>query len=168
MPPMKSSLCLIVISSFLFCAQAFAEPKSFTLKDGSVIKGELVSFQGGIYTVQTANLGRLLLSEANVDTQDDFGSVTQDWLALNGDVFDLTERWDQLSGYCTAGKLRVVRKNSELVVELLSVAGHQFFPHTRFDARLALAVARSQPELESTQTLIAETKRVDTLVKATA
>src|SRR4029078_1016102 len=40
--------------------------KHITLKDGSVIKGELVSLESGIYTVQTENLGRLQLSEANV------------------------------------------------------------------------------------------------------
>lgn len=46
---------------------SFAGPaKNITLKDGSVIKGELISFDKGTYTLQTENLGRLQLPEANV------------------------------------------------------------------------------------------------------
>lgn len=99
-------------------------------------------------------------------TKKDLGSVVANWLKLNGDVFDLTHRWDQLSGLCFAGKLRIVRRNGELVVELLSVDGHQSFPHVRFDARLALAVARSLPEATSTPAILAETKRIEELVTA--
>ncbi|MBL8012824.1 MAG: hypothetical protein JNN05_03155 [Candidatus Omnitrophica bacterium] len=40
--------------------------KNITLKDGSVIKGELVSFEKGTYILQTENLGRLQLPESNV------------------------------------------------------------------------------------------------------
>lgn len=43
-----------------------ASAKQIALKDGSVIKGKLISFEGGIYTVQTENLGRLQLAEGNV------------------------------------------------------------------------------------------------------
>ena len=50
-----------------FTPLAFAgSTKQIALKDGSVIKGELVSFENGIYTIQTDNLGQLQLPEANV------------------------------------------------------------------------------------------------------
>jgi hypothetical protein len=98
--------------------------------------------------------------------KNDLGAVTGNWLALKGDVFDLTQRWDQLSGLCFAGKLRVVQRNGELVVELLSVEGHRSFPHVRFDARLALAAARSLPHATSTPAVLAETKRIEELVAA--
>jgi len=60
----KIILCLCLSLSVL--PQAFAEQKSITLKDGSVIRGELVNFSNGLYTVKTANLGELKLSESNV------------------------------------------------------------------------------------------------------
>ena len=98
--------------------------------------------------------------------KNDLGAVTSNWLALKGDVFDLTQRWDQLSGLCFAGRLLVVRRNSELVVELLSVEGHHSFPHVRFDARLALVAARSLPHATPTPAVLAETKRIEELVAA--
>jgi methylase of polypeptide subunit release factors len=74
-----------------------------------------------------------------------FGLLARDWLALNGDSFDATRRFDQLSGLCFAQKMRITRRESELVVELLATDGHLEFRHVRFDARLALAVARELP-----------------------
>jgi hypothetical protein len=92
--------------------------------------------------------------------------VALDWLALNGDSFDATHRWDQLSGFCHQGKMRVVRKNDELVVELLSADGHVYFPHVRFDARLALTVARTQPVTKPTAAEAKEDLRVAELIPA--
>jgi hypothetical protein len=94
------------------------------------------------------------------------GQVALDWQALNGDAFDATHRWDQLSGFCHAGKIRVVRRNDELVVELLSADGHVLFPHVRFDARLALTVARSQPATTPTPAEAKEERRVAELIPA--
>jgi hypothetical protein len=94
------------------------------------------------------------------------GQVALDWQALNGDAFDATHRWDQLSGFCHAGKMRVVRRNGELVVELLSADGHVLFPHVRFDARLALTVARSQPVTTPTPAEAKEERRVAELIPA--
>lgn len=65
-----------------------------------------------------------------------------DWLACKGDTFDATQRFDQLSGLCYAGRMRVTNQDGELVVELLNLDQHLYFPHVRFDARLALAVAQ--------------------------
>jgi hypothetical protein len=94
------------------------------------------------------------------------GQVALDWQKLNGDSFDAQHRWDQLSGFCTAGKMRVVRRNDELVVELLSADGHVYFPHVRFDARLALKVARTQPITKPTATEAKEERRVAELIPA--
>jgi len=92
------------------------------------------------------------------------GQVALDWQALKGDSFDAQHRWDQLSGFCTAGKMRVFRRNDELFVELLSADGHVFFPHVRFDARLALTVARSQPVTTPTPAEAKEERRVEELI----
>lgn len=64
---MKLRLLLALVILILPAHVVFAgTTKHITLKDGSVINGELVSFEGGIYTVQTENLGRLQLPEGNV------------------------------------------------------------------------------------------------------
>ena len=56
----------IILVTLTTASPVFAATKNITLKDGSVIKGELVSYQNGVYTLQTENLGRLQLPEANV------------------------------------------------------------------------------------------------------
>jgi hypothetical protein len=60
----KTTICLFL--SLLILPQAFAELKKITLKDGSVIWGELISYDNGVYTVKNDNLGQLTLPEANV------------------------------------------------------------------------------------------------------
>jgi hypothetical protein len=54
---------------FLFCLRVdivAASPKEIHLKDGSKIVGELVSFNQGVYTVKTENLGTVQLAESDV------------------------------------------------------------------------------------------------------
>jgi len=87
---MFSFLCVVHLTymklRFLLALLIFALPayivfagtaKQITLKDGSVIKGELVSFANGIYTLQTDNLGRLQLPEANVVSVASEGAIPQ-------------------------------------------------------------------------------------------
>jgi hypothetical protein len=62
--------------------------------------------------------------------------------------------------------MRVARRNNELVVELLSTDGHVLFPHVRFDARLALTVARTQPATALTTAETNEDRRVAELIPA--
>lgn len=58
---------IVLVLLFSFGTVVYAGAiKYVVLKDGSVIKGELVSFDNGIYTFQTDNLGRLQLPEMNV------------------------------------------------------------------------------------------------------
>ena len=94
------------------------------------------------------------------------GQMALDWLAQDGDTFDAAHRWDQLSGFCHAGKMRVVRKGGELVVQLLSTDGHVVFPHVRFDARLALTVVHTQPAEAPTPATTQEERRVAELIPA--
>jgi hypothetical protein len=61
----KTTILCLCLTVFVL-PQVSADQKSITLKDGSVIRGELVSFENGLYTVKTDNLGQLILSEANV------------------------------------------------------------------------------------------------------
>ncbi len=68
-----SAVLLVLFVSSVFAAST----KYITLKDGSVIKGELVSFENGTYTVQTENLGLLQLPEANVISVATGGTVAQ-------------------------------------------------------------------------------------------
>jgi hypothetical protein len=67
MPNVKNTIFLSMALSIGIFSPAFAEElKKFALKDGSVIRGELISFDKGMYTVKSENLGQLLLSENNV------------------------------------------------------------------------------------------------------
>ena len=67
MTKIKLIVYLVFFLSIAVFQQAFANtPKEITLRDGSVIRGELLSFQNGIYTIQTQNLGRLQIPETNV------------------------------------------------------------------------------------------------------
>ena len=52
--------------------------KIFSLNDGSIIKGQLVSFGQGVYEVQTANLGSIRLNEQDVTSivQEGFVAAT--------------------------------------------------------------------------------------------
>ena len=95
-----------------------------------------------------------------------FGTAATDWLALNGDTFDATQRFDQLSGLCHAGRIRVVSQDAELVFELLQLEQHADFPHVRFDARLALAVANELAAAAPDAAAEQERKKVASLVPA--
>lgn len=66
-------LFFLVLTPYVFSAST----KYITLKDGSVIKGELVSFDSGTYTVKTDNLGQLQLPEANVVSVANEGVIAQ-------------------------------------------------------------------------------------------
>jgi len=45
---------------------AFCEAQTITLKDGSQVKGELVSFTGGVYTIHTPALGDIKVDSSQV------------------------------------------------------------------------------------------------------
>jgi hypothetical protein len=62
--------------------------------------------------------------------------------------------------------MRVVRRDGELIVELLSTVGHLLFPHVRFDARLALTVARPLPAEAPTPASLQDERRVAELIPA--
>jgi hypothetical protein len=113
---------------------------------------ELVLQAGGSMSWATLRKATDLLADREKlarHAEAQFGQVADDWLALKGDSFDATHRFDQLSGLCHVGRMRVVEQDAELVVELRNLDGHQDFPHVRFDARLALAVAHDMVPLSA-------------------
>lgn len=56
--------CLLILLSGVpaYCGQA----SRFELTDGSVIKGEVVSYENNVYTVNTANLNEIKIDAANI------------------------------------------------------------------------------------------------------
>lgn len=56
---------VITAANFALCAHAQAT-KIITLKDGSVIKGEVTQLSDGVYTLKTPNLGDIRVPEAEV------------------------------------------------------------------------------------------------------
>ena len=62
----KTTITLTLLFCLAVLPQASAEVKKITLKDGSMIRGEVVSMSNGLYTVKTENMGEVLLSESNI------------------------------------------------------------------------------------------------------
>ena len=93
------------------------------------------------------------------------GAIVEDWLALDGDRFDATQRFAQLSGLCQLGRMEVIQVDDELVVRLLTREGHPDFPHVRFDARLALVVSKQQDFVRTTPPDHAERIKIATLAR---
>jgi hypothetical protein len=64
---MRISIAGMVLMLWLCTVQAFAvDAVSVALKDGSVITGELVSLQNGVYTVSTDSLGTITIDESRI------------------------------------------------------------------------------------------------------
>jgi len=92
------------------------------------------------------------------------GEVTDEWLKLAADSFDATLRFDQLSGLCFAGRMAVTELDDELVVELLTLDKHVHFPHVRFDARIALALAETQMLEQPISIPVEERRKLSALI----
>lgn len=66
---MKSikSFSLFIIFNFIVVSITFAQNvKSIQLQDGSTLKGKVVALEGGVYTIQTQNLGTIELNEEEI------------------------------------------------------------------------------------------------------
>ena len=66
----------IVAGLILVTQPCFAE-QVFTLKDGSIIKGSIISFAQGVYAVQSQQLGRLQIPAENVVSVTNAASQSQ-------------------------------------------------------------------------------------------
>lgn len=62
----KRFILIFCITLSLATTSAWAEGKTIALKDGSVIKGKVVSLQDGVYTVETQSFGTMFLSESDI------------------------------------------------------------------------------------------------------
>jgi hypothetical protein len=60
-----AATALVILSFFSGTARA-GEIRELVLKDGSVITGEVVSLNNGVYTVKSSALGTIKLEESNV------------------------------------------------------------------------------------------------------
>jgi len=64
---MKKIFYCMVITLLVVSVQAFAgDAVSVALKDGSVISGELISLQDGVYTVSSGSLGTVRIDESKI------------------------------------------------------------------------------------------------------
>ncbi len=64
---MKTIRICIILLFITFCGSAFAgEPMDFELTDGTIIRGSLVSYANGIYTIKSKSLGVVKVGETKV------------------------------------------------------------------------------------------------------
>lgn len=59
-------LILFLVSFLLISCQIQAAEKHIVLKDGSVLRGTVVEFNGDTYTIETSNLGKLQLNDRDI------------------------------------------------------------------------------------------------------
>ncbi len=75
---MKKFLILSILV-FLLPLPGLAQPalKTIHLKDGTVLKGEVVNFQNGVYSIKTAQLGQVQINDAQIlsISQDDITPI---------------------------------------------------------------------------------------------
>ena len=58
---------LLILSVFIFTHPSYAQStKIITLKDGSVLQGEVVELTDQVYTIKTSNLGQIQLKESDI------------------------------------------------------------------------------------------------------
>ena len=64
---MKKLLVCMVITLLFFSVRALAgDAVGVALKDGSVISGELISLQDGVYTISSSSLGTVRIDESKI------------------------------------------------------------------------------------------------------
>lgn len=59
---------LFVALGIVLTCPVFAATSTIVLSDGSVIKGEIKSFNNGVYAVDTKNFGRIEVQDANIES----------------------------------------------------------------------------------------------------
>ena len=66
----RKMICIGAVLSLIICPGAvFAgEPMHFELSDGSVIQGEILSFENGVYTIRSEVVGTIRIKESGVRT----------------------------------------------------------------------------------------------------
>ena len=74
---------LIILLSLCFSGVLAGEQRQIELKDGSVISGEIVSFNNGVYTIKSDTLGTLEIEDAKIQ-------AIHSKKALAGQAFDLS------------------------------------------------------------------------------
>ncbi len=62
-----NGLTLLLLTTSIALAQiSSSETKTITLQDGTTLKGQVVGFQNGIYTIQTALFGQINLKDSEI------------------------------------------------------------------------------------------------------
>jgi len=62
----SSVFCLCIIVGGLYGSVSAGELSEIELTDGSMIRGEIISFSNGVYTVKSGSVGTVRIDESNV------------------------------------------------------------------------------------------------------
>lgn len=93
----KRTIILFVLLSCLFALNVYGgEFRKIQLNDGSVINGEIVSFEDGTYTVETENMGTLSIDGSDVSSILSPGSAKNNNFNMQGLSGAMSSIQDQL------------------------------------------------------------------------
>jgi len=60
---------IVTVLLFILAGQAFAaEPAEINLRDGSVIRAEVISLQDGLYTLKSETLGTIVIEKSQISS----------------------------------------------------------------------------------------------------
>jgi hypothetical protein len=65
---MKKILCVLTVFCIMAAPAYAGSLKHITLSDGSTLKGKIIDYDNGIYTIKTNNLGLIKINEEKVES----------------------------------------------------------------------------------------------------
>ncbi len=124
---MKKNICWIFLIFFALCPLVFSEEMVIKLKDGVVVRGEVVSMQDGIYKIKSRMLGEIAVRSCDVLS-----------ITMSEDVFDSAQDKKTIE--------RQIVSNPELMRSVQSLAQDESVLEMLADPKLKAAIMRQDVE----------------------
>ena len=126
-------LSILFLTIFTTTATAQLEPlKTITLKDGTVLKGRVVSMANGEYTIQTPYLNELVIQESNVESIADHTrpTLTTDVLKnevenVQGQVMANPELMQEIQETMSDPKVQAIMQDPDFMKAIMSMDPEQ-------------------------------------------
>ncbi len=129
---MKLKIFLTLIFSFLLISNTSAQTpeakKNIKLKDGTILKGRVISMEDGVYTIRTPYLNEIAINEEDIETISDHvvQPLTQDLLrneveAVQGQVIANPALMQEIQETMNNPKIREIMQDPEFINAVMSM-----------------------------------------------